>query len=117
MNKIQPPPGSMSVSTTARQLGRSVSTIYRWATKGGRLEEVRVGRRRFFRLHNTAVISKANNLSADAIPSDEPIPVSDVPAAKAIASATASFSAQIAAASGLQSSGEGQRGLQFRWPW
>src|ERR1017187_6226135 len=37
----------VSVSVAARRLDRSVSTIYRWASKGDRLQENRVGRRRY----------------------------------------------------------------------
>src|ERR1700722_17784728 len=105
----------MSVSMAARQLGRSLSTIYRWASKGDRWEEDRSGRPRLVRLSNAPAIGEVPTASAAASPTEEEAPGSEIPAAATVEVANSHSPIQFAVVPDLQSSSEGQRCLQFRW--
>ena len=105
----------VSVSVAARRLGRSVSTIYRWASKGDGLQENRVGRRRYVSSADVESLFKNRAVSPEV---EFPDQSAIGPAPETIGAIMATISPhsdQTHLSSESPSRHDGQRDLQFRW--
>ena len=114
MANTNPPMDWMSVLTAALQTGRSRSTIYRWAAKGDRLEEMRVGRRMFVRLIDSTSADKVTGVSTVSTGLDSP-PDPDVPTVISTETSMSSSPTGVVVGTEQLSQSEGQHDLQFCW--
>ena len=105
----------VSVSVAAHRLGRSVSTIYRWASKGDLLQENRVGRRRYVSSANVESLFKNRAVSPEVKSPYQSAMASAPETISAIMATISPHSDQTHLSSESPSQHDGQRDLQFRW--